>query len=86
MRACLENTSSEGATIADEGIEQRLFALESTVARIQIHLAKAPSADWIEKITGSVSGDEAFQEAPEFGRACRAIHRAKDETEDSEEY
>jgi hypothetical protein len=69
--------------IADELIEQRLLALESAVANLQFRLTKmAPAANWIDKVTGSISDDEAFQEALEFGRAFRHADRPQDEADE----
>jgi len=69
--------------IADELIEQRLLALESRVANLQVRLSKmAPATSWIDEITGSISDDEAFQEALEFGRAFRHADRPKDEADE----
>ena len=65
--------------IAENGVEQRLLALESAVAGLQVRLERTAAVDWIDKITGSISDDEAFREALEYGRAFRHADRPEDE-------
>ena len=65
--------------IADNGVEQRLLALESAVARLQVRQARTAAVDWIDKISGSISDDEAFEQALEYGRAFRHADRPEDE-------
>lgn len=69
--------------IAEQGIEQRLLALESAVASLQVRLTRTAAVDWIDRITGSISDDEAFQEALEYGRAFRHRDRPEDESDAS---
>lgn len=68
----------------DEAIlEWRLATIEGTVADLQRRLAHAPvSGNWLEKVVGSVSDEQAFSEALQFGRAFRYADRPADEPED----
>jgi hypothetical protein len=61
----------------DEAVlERRLATVEHAVADIQRRLAAAPAnANWLDKVTGSISDEEAFLEALEFGRASRNADR-----------
>jgi hypothetical protein len=64
-------------------IEQRLAALEEAVRELQSRLsAPTPAPNWIEKITGSISDVEAFEEALEYGRAYRHADRPPDEPDE----
>jgi hypothetical protein len=65
----------------DEAIlEQRLAALERAVVDLQRRRAVAPPSDnWLQKVIGSISDPEAFQEALAFGRAFREADRPLDE-------
>ena len=65
----------------DEAIlEQRLAALERAVAVLQQRFGGAPAcSNWFDKVTGSISDEEAFLEALEFGRAIRNADRPPDE-------
>jgi hypothetical protein len=76
----------EGKVMLDEAlVEQRLAALERRVAEIQQRLAgMAASGNWLEKITGSISDQEAFLEALEIGRAFRQADWPLDEAGSSD--
>lgn len=57
-------------------LEQRLTALEQAVARLQQRFAGVEvSSNWLERITGSISDEAAFQGALEYGRALRQADR-----------
>jgi hypothetical protein len=63
-------------------IEQRLAALEAAVRELQALVAppaRTPAPNWLEKVIGSISDHEAFQEALEYGRAYRHADRPADE-------
>ena len=61
-------------------LEQRLTAMERAVADMQQRLALAPvSANWLDKVTGSISDEAGFLEALEFGRAFREADRPFDQ-------
>jgi hypothetical protein len=59
--------------VLDETVlEQRLMMLEKSVTDLQHKLESKPSAEnWLEKLVGSISDEEAFLEALEYGRAFR---------------
>ncbi len=61
-------------------IEQRLNILEQAVADLQRRLPPVPgAANWLEKLTGSISDEQGFLEVLEFGRAFRHADRPADE-------
>ena len=63
-------------------IEQRLSAVEDAVIKLQDRLpARSTSPDWLEKVIGSISDEDAFQEALEYGRAYRESDRPSDTDE-----
>ncbi|HYV39095.1 MAG TPA: VOC family protein [Gemmataceae bacterium] len=61
--------------------EQRLEALELAVAQLQTQLS-VTDGNWIDKFIGSVTDDEAFQQAMAYGRAFRISDRPSDEPGD----
>jgi hypothetical protein len=62
-------------------LEQRLAALERAVADLQQQLAMcSPSTNWLDKVTGSITDEEAFLEALEYGRAIRSADRPPEES------
>ncbi len=64
-------------------LEQRLAAIEHAIADLQRRLAVAPpSGNWLDQVVGSISDEEAFQEALEFGRVFRQADRPLDEAGD----
>jgi hypothetical protein len=75
--------SEETTMTADETIEERLAALEATVAQLQrqILVLKA-GPNWLDRVIGSVTDEEAFREALEYGRAYRQSDRPPDEEDD----
>ena len=52
-------------------IVERLASLERAVANLQQQFAASGTRDWLEKLTGSVSDEQAFDEALEYGRELR---------------
>ena len=66
---------------AEPTIEQRLAALEAAVKELQSRLPPPPVAapNWLDKVIGSVSDSEAFEQALEYGRAYRYADRPPDE-------
>jgi hypothetical protein len=67
----------------ERGLERRLEAVERAVAEIQRRLAHAPDTDnWLERVIGSISDVEAFEEALRHGRAYRDSDRPVDEGDD----
>jgi hypothetical protein len=64
-------------------LEQRLTAVEREVAELRSQLTLgAPPADWLEKITGSVTDEGAFREVLELGRAIRSADRPHENGDD----
>jgi hypothetical protein len=64
--------------------ERRLQAVEQAVADMQRRLAKAPDPDnWLERVIGSISDVEAFEEALEYGREFRYADRPADEGDET---
>ena len=62
-------------------IEQRLVTLEHTVAELKRQLVAAPTtSNWLEKVTGSISDEQAFLEVLEYGKSLRHADRPADET------
>jgi hypothetical protein len=62
-------------------LEQRLAAVESAVRELQRLLGpRAPSANWLERITGSMKDEPAFTEVLEYGRAIRQGDRPPEDT------
>ena len=60
--------------------ERRMEAVEHAVADLRRQLDGGPApADWLDRVTGSISDEAAFLEALEFGRAHRAADRPADE-------
>jgi hypothetical protein len=66
--------------MVDEAVlEQRLANLERAVAALQQRLSVgAPPANWLDQVIGSISDEQAFLEALEFGRAMRQADRPPD--------
>lgn len=53
-------------------LEKRLTKLEKAVANIEDALENASNTDnWLQKLIGSISDEEVFLEALEYGRAFR---------------
>lgn len=60
----------------EKAIEQRLATLEQEVANLK---KQSNSTNWIEKMAGSISDEEAFLEALEYGREFRDSDKPIDE-------
>jgi hypothetical protein len=60
-------------------LEQRLAAVERSVADLQRRIAGGPgTTDWLDKVIGSVTDEAVFLEALEYGRAIRDADRPQD--------
>jgi uncharacterized membrane protein YcaP (DUF421 family) len=59
-------------------LENRLSNLEKTVSVLQSQIKEKSSENWLEKLIGSVSDEEAFIEALEYGRAFRQADKPND--------
>ena len=68
--------------MAEQGEDEfgrRLEAVEQAVAEIQRRLDMVPDSDnWLERVIGSVSNLEAFDEAIKYGREFRYPDRPAD--------
>jgi len=63
--------------------ERRLAAVEQAVADLQRRLADVPDPNnWLDKVIGSISDVEAFEEALKYGREFRYADRPADEDEE----
>jgi hypothetical protein len=52
-------------------LERRLLTLEQAVSELQRKVETKPSESWLEKLIGSISDEEAFVKALEYGRDFR---------------
>ena len=52
-------------------IEQRLAAIEATLAQLQHQISTAQPSNWIEQITGTFKDEPAFDEILAYGREFR---------------
>jgi hypothetical protein len=53
-------------------IERRLITLEQTVYNLQQKIDSKPVTEsWLQKLTGSISDEEVFLEALEYGKTFR---------------
>ena len=63
----------------DALIEQRLSAVEAAVVELQRRVASVPpSANWVERFTGSFKDEPAFAQVVEYGRALRLADRPRE--------
>ena len=63
-------------------LEKRLVTLEQAVEELQQKFeADTTSPNWLEKLTDSISDEEAFLEALEYGRAFRKADQQDDNME-----
>ena len=62
-------------------LEQRVAQLEDQLLQITLVLKaeKTPVPNWIDRLTGSISNDELFVEALEYGRSFRVADQSSDE-------
>lgn len=64
----------------DAILEQRLTAVEAAIAELQQRLASPPpTADWVERFTGSFQDEPAFAEVVAYGRALREADRPRED-------
>ncbi len=67
----------------EEEFEKRLAALEQTVAELQRKLVGAPDPRaGLNKLIGSITDHEVFEEALRYGREYRHADRPRDEDEE----
>ncbi|BAZ00194.1 hypothetical protein NIES37_41830 [Tolypothrix tenuis PCC 7101] len=63
-------------------LEHRLLNLEQAISDLQRKVEGKPSENWLEKLIGSISDEEAFLKALEYGRAFRQADKPTDEDEE----
>ncbi len=62
---------------SETALEQRVAAVEEAVTELRHRLASRPGrTDWLAEVVGSISDEEAFAEALEYGRAFRQADRS----------
>lgn len=67
----------------EEEFERRLTAVEQAVAELQRRLAMTPDPQLgLQRLIGSISDVEAFEEALKYGREFRYSDRPADEDEE----
>ncbi|MFI5386883.1 MAG: transferase hexapeptide repeat containing protein [Fimbriimonadales bacterium] len=68
----------------DDEFERRLAAVEQAFADLQRRLANvADPNNWLDKVIGSISDVEAFEEALKYGREFRYSDRPADEDDEN---
>jgi hypothetical protein len=57
-------------------IEEKIAAIEDSVRELQAAIrGRQPSADWLDKVIGSMKDEPAFEEVLAHGRAARLADR-----------
>jgi uncharacterized protein YigA (DUF484 family) len=65
-------------------LEQRLVVLEAEVTALKQQAKANPTAaNWLERLVGSISDDEGFEQVLEYGRAFRNHDRPSDQDDAS---
>jgi hypothetical protein len=65
-------------------LEQRLVRLEAEVTALKQQAKVNPtSGSWLDKLVGSISDDEGFEQVLEYGRAFRHHDRPSDQDDAS---
>lgn len=60
-------------------LEHRLLNLEQAVSDLQRKVEGKPSENWLEKLIGSISDEEAFLTVLEYGLSFRQADKPTDE-------
>ncbi|MGK7943438.1 MAG: transferase hexapeptide repeat containing protein [Microcystaceae cyanobacterium] len=61
-------------------LEQRLIMIEKAISHLQNQINEPTQPqNWVEKMTGSISDEEAFLEALEYGRIWRETEQIVDD-------
>jgi hypothetical protein len=68
--------------MSSQTLEQRVAQLEAQLLQIMVLLKteRIPAPNWIDRLTGSISNDDLFLEALEYGRSFRVADQPSDET------
>lgn len=57
-------------------LEQRLAAVEQAIRELKQRMSsRSPASNWLERVTGSMKDEPAFEEVLEYGRALRKADR-----------
>ncbi len=66
-------------------LEQRLITIEKAISHLQNQMNEPTQPqNWIEKMTGSISDEEAFLEALEYGKIWRETEQIIDHIEENQ--
>lgn len=63
-------------------LEERVTVLERMVADLKQKVDRPAAKNWLDKVVGSISDDEAFLKALEYGRELRRADVPTDETDE----
>ncbi len=67
---------------ADVVLEQRVTAVEEAVRELQrVVSSRSPAPNWLERVTGSMKDEPAFDEVLEYGSAIRQADRPRGDVE-----
>ncbi len=68
--------------MSSQTLEQPAAQLEAQRLQITVLLKteRIPAPNWIDRLTGSISNDDLFLEALEYGRSFRVADQPSDET------
>ncbi len=71
-----DGSDGEAQYMSEATLERRLKALEKAVRELQEAVnVRRPAADWLERVTGSMKDEPAFDEVLAHGRAIRQADR-----------
>jgi len=71
-----ENDPTGEGPMPEATLEQRMTALEEAVRELQEAMrARKPTADWLDRVIGSMKDEPAFEEVLAHGRAIRQADR-----------
>ncbi|MFM5892288.1 MAG: hypothetical protein ACKPFD_06670 [Dolichospermum sp.] len=66
-------------------IEERLSAVEITLAQLQKQILAPQQTNWLEQITGSFKNEPAFEEVLAYGKSIREGDESILESQDQEQ-
>ena len=63
-------------------VEERLSAVEDAIRELRCLVSRrTPAPNWIERLTGSMKDEPAFDEVLEYGRALREADGPEEESQ-----
>jgi hypothetical protein len=78
----LSRPTGEGVLSAEAQREQRLAALEAAVRELQRQMISGvPAANWLERVTGSMKDEPAFEDVLEYGKAIQQADRPSEDAD-----